>query len=238
MLAPLIVDIAYVRGAFMADDARRTSAVVASLAPLFVLSMVQAVVIGSHNARRSGWTLFMAGVAAAILNLGLDLLLAPVLGVAGIGLSSSLALLLPLSALIVLLARREAGFHSRAIASVAVRSAVAAAVPAAIVGWFAWRVEPTDAIGGDVVMFVVACVAGLAGYLVGAHVLRIEEVARAVRAVSARVRERSPLMAEPSSRRIRVAYVGGMTSGGAGTTAACCWLPHCPGTASPLSSSW
>ena len=63
--------------AFMADDARRTSAVVASLAPLFVLSMVQAVVIRSDNARRSGCILSMAGVAAAVLNLGLDLLLAP-----------------------------------------------------------------------------------------------------------------------------------------------------------------
>ena len=77
------------------------------------------------------------------------------------------------------------------IASVAARSALAAAVPAAIVAWFAWRVEPSDAIGMDVLLFVLGSTAGLAGYLVGAHLLGIEEVDRAVRAVSARVRQRS-----------------------------------------------
>jgi putative peptidoglycan lipid II flippase len=189
-LAPLIVDIAYVRGAFTEEDARRTSEVVASLAPLFVLSMIQPVVIGSHNARRSGWTLFMAGVVTAVLNLGLDLLLAPILGVAGIGLSSSLALLLPLSALVVLLARREVGMDLPGIASVTVRSAVAAAVPAAIVGWFAWHLVPTAELGLDVLQLVAGSIAGLAGYLVGAHLLGIVEVDRTVRAATRRVRAR------------------------------------------------
>ena len=213
-LAPLIVDIAYVRGAFMADDARRTSAVVASLAPLFVLSMVQAVVIGSHNARRSGWTLFMAGVAAAVLNLGLDLLLAPVLGVVGIGLSSSLALLFPLSVLIFLLARREAGFHARRSTSVAARSALAAAVPAAIVAWFAWRVEPSDAIGMDVLLFVF-------GSTAGSRATSSAHISWGSGGRSGGPRRQCPcppalqLMPEVSSRRIRIAYVGGMTSGGA-----------------------
>jgi putative peptidoglycan lipid II flippase len=186
-LAPLIVDVAYVRGAFTEEDAQRTSLVVASLAPLFVLSMVQPVVIGSHNARRSGWTLFMAGVATAVLNLGLDLLLAPVMGVAGIGLSSSLALLVPLSALLFLLARREASFDLRGIASTAVRSAAAAAIPAAAVGWVAWHQVPTGQTGFDILLLVAGSIAGFAGYLVGAHLLRIDEVDQAVRAVTTRL---------------------------------------------------
>jgi len=190
-LAPLIVDVAYVRGAFTVEDAQRTSLVVASLAPLFVLSMVQPVVIGSHNARRSGWTLFMAGVVTAVLNLALDLLLAPVFGTAGIGLSSSLALLLPLSALIILLGRREAGFELRGIASVAGRSAAAAAVPALIVGWVAWHQVPSYEVGFDLLLLIVGGIVGLAGYLVGAHLLRIAEVDQAFRAVTTRVSRRS-----------------------------------------------
>jgi putative peptidoglycan lipid II flippase len=186
-LAPLIVDVAYVRGAFTEEDAQRTSLVVASLAPLFVLSMVQPVVIGSHNARRSGWTLFMAGVATAVLNLGLDLLLAPVMGVAGIGLSSSLALLVPLSALLFLLARREASFDLRGIASTAVRSAAAAAIPAAAVGWVAWHQVPTGQTAFDILLLIAGSIAGFAGYLVGAHLLRIDEVDQAVRAVTRRL---------------------------------------------------
>src|SRR5207237_2179459 len=121
-MAPLVIDVAYLRDAFDLDDARRTSQVVAMLSPLFVLSMMQAVVIGAHNARRSGWTLFAAGILTAGANLALDLALAPILGVAGIALSSSLALAVSIGSLLVLLDRREPHFDLRAVASVLARS--------------------------------------------------------------------------------------------------------------------
>ena len=91
-LAPLIIEVAYVRGAFDERAAVLTRAALVGFAPLLLLAMASAVLTGAHNARERGMFLMAMGFLEAILNAVLNVVLGLTIGVAGIALSTSLTL--------------------------------------------------------------------------------------------------------------------------------------------------
>jgi putative peptidoglycan lipid II flippase len=128
-VAPLVVEVVYLRGAFDQFDVSITAAVVTAFAPMILLSVVQPVLTGAHNARRRATLLGMVAVANAVLNLILNVVFGTLLGVGGIALSSSVTV----SVLLAFLATRisEPGFDLRAIAGYGLRAFVASAVAVA-----------------------------------------------------------------------------------------------------------
>lgn len=186
-LAPVIVDIAFERGAFDQAATAATALVILGMSPLFALSMVEAVLIGAHNARRAGVTLFAAGLTHAGVNLAFDLLLVGPLGVAGIAVATSLAYLAALSLLAVVLARQEPEFRPGPILSVAGRSTVASLVPGIPVGLVAWTLAPDASFLGLLGLLIGGSLVGLVGFLATARVLHITEVDEFVAAVVGRL---------------------------------------------------
>ena len=61
-MAPLIVEVAYVRGAFDERAAALTAGALAGFAPLLFLTMANSVLTGAHNARQRGVFLMCDGV--------------------------------------------------------------------------------------------------------------------------------------------------------------------------------
>ena len=85
-LAPLIVEVAYVRGAFNEEAWSLTTAGLVGFAPLLFLTMANSVLTGAHNARRRGVFLMQMGILNAVLNAVFDVGLGLAIGVAGIAL--------------------------------------------------------------------------------------------------------------------------------------------------------
>lgn len=128
-VAPLVVEVVYLRGAFDEMDVSVTAAVVTAFAPMIVLSVIQPVLTGAHNARRRAVLLGLVAVANAGLNLILNLVFGTILGVGGIALSTSVTV----SILLLFLASRihEPDFDVRAIAAYGLRAVVASVVAVA-----------------------------------------------------------------------------------------------------------
>ena len=128
-VAPLVVEVVYLRGAFDAFDVSITAAVVTAFAPMILVSFIQPVLTGAHNARRRAALLGMVAVANAVLNLILNVVFGSAFGVGGIALSSSVTVLI----LLAFLATRinEPGFDVRAIAGYGLRALVASGVAVA-----------------------------------------------------------------------------------------------------------
>lgn len=137
-LAPVLVDLAYRHGEFDANAAALTSGALAGFAPLVALTMIQAVLVGAHNARRRGVLLMTMGILNAILNLVFDVIFGIAIGVGGVALSSSMTLGIVLFAMGWRLDRLEADFRGRELFGVAVRAGAAslvASVPVALLAW-------------------------------------------------------------------------------------------------------
>ena len=183
-LAPLAVQVAYGRGAFDAADATVTSAVIAGFAPLLLALMVSPILTSAHNALRHGRVLLATGAINVVLNLVLDLTLGPVLGAAGIALSTSITGAL----LTIFLASRLR--ELRAAGSVPelwltlMRSLVSIAVPAIPIAALAWL----GIVGGDGIRslpaLLVLGVAGLVAYVIISRGMGSPEIEVLSRAVS------------------------------------------------------
>jgi hypothetical protein len=125
-VAPLVVELVYLRGAFDAQDVAMTTAVVVAFSPMILLTAVQPVLTGAHNARRRAMLLGMVAFANAILNVTLNVLFAAVLGIGGIALSTSITVLI----LLLFLASRitEVGFSPSSILGYTLRAILASCV--------------------------------------------------------------------------------------------------------------
>jgi putative peptidoglycan lipid II flippase len=181
-LAPLIVGVAYERGAFDAADTRATATVLAGFAPLVALIMIQAILVGAHNTRRRGAFLMAAGFANALLNLVLDLFLGSLIGVAGVALASSITVTILLFAMARRLDNTEPEFMGRVLASVLVRTIIAsaaAALPVALVVWASMGAG----IGLRLGLLVTLPVVGLLVYVSVARRLGLNEPAIVTRTV-------------------------------------------------------
>jgi len=190
-LAPLLVDVAYRRGAFGDEAAHLTSGTLAGFAPLIVLTMAQSVLVGAHNARRRGVLLMTLGFANAIMNLVFNIVFARNIGVAGVALSSSVTLGIVLFAMAARLDRYEPDFHGRELLGVALRASLAsmlAAVPVAIV---AWGIRPiVDPVSGIMLLVVLTLVGGSL-YALLAHLVGLREPGEVMTAVAGILRRRA-----------------------------------------------
>ena len=174
-LAPILVDVAYRRGAFGDEAAYLTSGTLAGFAPLIVLTMAQSVLVGAHNARRRGWLLMTMGFANAIMNLVFNILFARSIGVAGVALSSSVTLGIVLFAMAWRLDQLEPDFRGRELLGVTLRATIASAVAAVPVAIVAWGFGPTEEPARGVLLLVVLTLVGAGLYLLFAILLGLRE---------------------------------------------------------------
>lgn len=137
-LAPLAVQVAYGRGAFDADDAAQTSAVVAGFAPLLLALMVSPILTSAHNALRHGRVLLVTGSINVVLNLLLNLAFGPIIGAAGIALSSSLTAVILTVFLASRLADLQASGSVPGLWVTLARSLVSISVPAIPIASVIW----------------------------------------------------------------------------------------------------
>jgi putative peptidoglycan lipid II flippase len=174
-LAPLLVKVVYVRGAFDAAAASTTAAAVAAMGPLMVLTMIQGALVPAHNARQSGVFLLQVGIVGAISNLVLDVALGLVLGVGGIALSTSMVLVISVTIMALRLAREEPDFRVRELAAVSVRAVGASIVPGLPIALVAWGSGGFGSLFANLAALVVLTLAGLAVYVPLADRLRLAE---------------------------------------------------------------
>jgi len=186
-MAPLIVDVAYRRGAFGADAAAATSGVAAALAPLIVLTMVEGILIGAHNAKRRGRLLLGAGIATTAIHLVLNLVLGRALGVAGIALSTSLTMTIVFVFLAAQLARTEPAFRLREIADIGGRSLLASMVSGVPIGAWIWLGYRPESFGTSVLLLISFTMLGFFIYVLASSKLGLPEPASVVRTLVRRL---------------------------------------------------
>jgi putative peptidoglycan lipid II flippase len=179
-LAPLIIRVAYERGAFDEADTQGTAGVLAGFAALIVLTMIQAILVGAHNSRRRGLLLMTMGFTNAVLNLIFNVVFGTLLGAAGIALSSSATLAIVLAVMGWRLDREEVGFDAAGLVSVLLRVALASGIVAAPVAAIAW-LAPAQPLVASVGLLVLLTLAGAAGYVVVASHLGLAEPAHVIR---------------------------------------------------------
>ena len=179
-VTPVAVAVGYGRGAFDASDIVRTAQAVAAFAPLIVLLMCYAPLVGALNARRRGGVLLAAGILSVFANLGLDVVLGLWLGAAGVALSSSLTALLVLTFFSWRLSRSEAAFKLAPIARTFLLAALASLPVAVSIAALCWPgLVPSGTLVGLAALLVFG-ILGFLGYLVIAVWLGLDE-ARAFR---------------------------------------------------------
>lgn len=186
-LAPLLVNVVYARGAFGSAAAASTAAVVAGLAPMILLTMIQAVLVPAHNARRSGVFLLQVGIIAAVSNLVLDVALGVVLGVGGVALSTSLTLAIGVILMALRLARDEPDFRVRELAVVGIRATAASIVPAVPIAIVAWGSGGLGSLVANLGALIVLTLTGAAVYVPLAGRLRLAEPMILVRLALGRI---------------------------------------------------
>jgi putative peptidoglycan lipid II flippase len=164
-LAPILVAVAYLRGAFTPEAVSATASVVAAFAPLMVVLIISPVLTGALNALRRGMVLLAGGV----LNVAINTFLAPTLavvlglGVTGIAVSASTTPIVVTWFFARRLARSQPDFVPTELGHALLRACIAALPPALICAGIAWNVPlPTDPIAGLAVLTTLTIPAVLA----------------------------------------------------------------------------
>jgi putative peptidoglycan lipid II flippase len=164
-LAPLIVEVAYVRGAFDERASVLTSAALVGFAPLLLLAMASAVLTGAHNARERGMFLMAMGFLEAILNAVLNVALGLTIGVAGIALSTSLTLAIVQVVKVWRLRSLEDNFPLGDLILVSGRALIASLVVAVPIALICWELPHGLGFGRALALLVVLASAGMVLYL-------------------------------------------------------------------------
>jgi putative peptidoglycan lipid II flippase len=185
-LAPIGVRVAYERGAFDQAATATTATVVAALAPLILLTMLQPVLSGAHNARRRGWLIGLTAALNAFLNVILDVAFGLTLGVAGIALSTSVTLSVVCLVLAFELRRLEPGFALRPLASTVIRSVAASLVPGIPIAAVVWLWLPHLTFMAAIAVLSGLLAVGAVAYVGVGLALHIEELGSMLRALAAR----------------------------------------------------
>lgn len=174
-MAPLIVDLAYVRGAFDERAAALTSVTLLGFAPLLVLTLVQSVLVGAHNARRQGMFLLAMGVLNAFLNAFLNVGLGLLLGIAGVALSTSLTVGLIQVINAWRLGRIERDFRAGPLLVVSAKALGASMVVAIPIAIISWTLPIGLGVPTDLALLVLMTTVGMLGYIVMARLLGLRE---------------------------------------------------------------
>ncbi|WP_247827892.1 murein biosynthesis integral membrane protein MurJ [Arthrobacter antioxidans] len=116
--------VAYGRGEFTADDAGTTAVAVFWYAPALVAMGVRQVMVSTSYALGDSRAPVLVSLAAMAINVVGDILLAPLMGVAGIALATTASLVVAAVANAWLLARRHAAVEIRPALALVARAAV------------------------------------------------------------------------------------------------------------------
>lgn len=129
MVAALpLAQVAYGRGEFTTDDVAATAVAMLWYAPALVAMGVRQVLVSTSYALGDTRAPVLVSVAAMVINVTGDILLAPVMGVAGVALATSVSLLAAAAANGVLLARRHTAVDVPAVRGLLVRALALGAV--------------------------------------------------------------------------------------------------------------
>ncbi|MEW6224333.1 MAG: lipid II flippase MurJ [Chloroflexota bacterium] len=191
-MAPLVVELAYGRGAFDQRAALLTTAALVGFAPLLVLTMIQAVLTGAHNARQRGAFLMAMGFLNAFLNAVLNVGLGLLIGIAGVALSTSLTMGVIQLVNAWRLGSIEEAFALGGLLVVAARAVVASLVVAVPVGLVAWNLP--YGVGAPVALGILVALttAGMAGYIAIARLIGLSEPWIVARTLLGSSRRRRP----------------------------------------------
>lgn len=197
-VAPVAVAVLYGRGQFDRDDQVLVAQVLALFAPLIVTLMAQQVIVASLNAQRQGGILLAAGVIHVALNALFDLMFGFTLGVLGIALASTLAIVLVVTFQFVGLRRSGLTIPASPLIRGIVLGGLSALPIGAAIGFASWAgFAPTDPVGG-IAWLALSGVGGLVAYVLTAMTLGYEEP-RAI--ASAVLRRLARVLPVASSRR-------------------------------------
>lgn len=174
-LAPVIVEVAYVRGAFDERASVLTGVALAGFAPLLVLTMANAVLTGAHNTRQHGVFLMTMGFLDAILNAVLNVGLGLAIGVAGIALSTSLTMGVIQFIKAWRLGSLEEAFPLGALLVISTRSLIASLVVAAPIALIAWNLPHGLGLSTAIALLVGLATAGMVGYLGVSRLIGLKE---------------------------------------------------------------
>ncbi len=184
-LAPLIVAVVYVRGAFGAQDASLTSLVLVGFGPLLFLNMANSILTGAHNARRRGMFLMWMGISNAVLNLLFNIGFGLAIGVAGVALSTSATVGIIQWVKAHRLAAIDEDFPLRALLTLVGRALLASIVVAVPTGLIAWTVPVTMGTLPSLGLLVLLSAVGMVGYIAVGRAIGLIEPLDVVRAIAA-----------------------------------------------------
>jgi putative peptidoglycan lipid II flippase len=189
-MAPLIVQIAFVRGAFDAEAAIRTSGALAGFAPLIVLTLINSVLSGAHNARRRGVFLMSMGILNTILNAVFNVGFGLLLGVAGVALSTSLTVGLIQVVKAWRLGQLTESFPLLHLLVVSAKSIVASLIVAAPIAMLAWNLPTGLGLSMSLVALVALSTVGMVGYIALGWLIGLKEPWFVIRTLTLRPIER------------------------------------------------
>lgn len=174
-MAPLIIEVAYVRGAFEERASLLTAAALVGFAPLLFLTMANSVLTGAHNARQRGVFLMSMGFLDAILNAVFNVGLGLAIGIAGIALSTSLTMGVVQFIKAWRLGSLEEAFPLAALLVLSVRSVVASLVVAVPIALIAWNVPHGLGLLTALALLVGLATAGMGGYVAVGRLIGLDE---------------------------------------------------------------
>jgi peptidoglycan biosynthesis protein MviN/MurJ (putative lipid II flippase) len=185
--APVIVSVAYGRGAVTQEQLEMTARVVICLAPMILVAMTNPVMTGALNARRRGTTLLASGLLNVLLNILLAVILGLTIGAPGIGLASSVAGGASVGFKVWRLSEHEERFSAKALGRYLTLACVSALPAAAVVGAIAWSIGPIDQLLLAVAFLGTSGIGGIIAYAVLAKLCGMVEVQELQRLVSGRL---------------------------------------------------
>jgi len=174
-LAPLVVEVAYVRGAFDEEAWTLTTAGLVGFAPLLFLTMANSVLTGAHNARRRGMFLMSMGILNAFLNAFFDVGLGLAIGVAGIALSTSITVGLVQFIKAWRLGQLDEAFPLADLLVVSAKSLGASLFVAMPITLIAWNLPFGIGLPSALAWLVGLTVVGLSAYVVVGRLIGLEE---------------------------------------------------------------
>jgi putative peptidoglycan lipid II flippase len=185
--APVIVSVAYGRGAVTEEQLELTARVVVCLAPMILVAMTNPVMTGALNARRRGTTLLASGLLNVFLNIVLAITLGLAIGAPGIALASSSSGGASVAFKVWRLSMDEDRFSARALGRYLSLACVSALPATVVVGLIAWSVGPIDQLVLGLALLGTSGITGIIAYAVFARLSGMVEVQELQRLVSGRL---------------------------------------------------
>jgi putative peptidoglycan lipid II flippase len=174
-MAPLIVELAYARGAFDAEASVLTTGALAGFAPLLFFTMISTILTGSHNAARRGVFLMSMGLLNAVLNAVFDVGFGFLFGVGGIALSTALTVGIVQFLKAWRLGSLEATFPLAEVLKVSAKALAASACVAVPIGLIAWNAPSGLGTVTVAAILVGLSTAGMLGYIAISRAMGLQE---------------------------------------------------------------